>query len=65
MLYRLEKADLIGSLKQKTSSEGKTMDRKDVLLALIFVCLLGIVGKMDYQDAQAENQLKHRAEVTR
>lgn len=64
MLYRLEKADLIGTLKQKTSSEGKTMDRKDVLLALIFVCLLGIVGKMDYNDAQAENQLTHRVEVT-
>lgn len=64
MLYKLERAVHIGTLKQKTLSENKTMDRKDVLLALIFVCLLGIVGKMDYTDAQAENQLKHRAEAT-
>ena len=40
------------------------MDRKDVFLALIVVLLLGIVGKMDYQDAVAESNLTHRPEVT-
>ena len=65
MLYRLEKADPIGTLKQTTSSEGKTMDRKDIFLSLILVALLGIVGKMDYNDAHTESKLTHRAEVTR
>ena len=41
------------------------MDKKDVFLALIVVLLLGIVGKMDYQDAVADSELTHRAEVTR
>jgi len=42
----------------------ETMDRKDIFLSLILVALLGIVGKMDYNDAQAENKLTHRAEST-
>lgn len=41
------------------------MDKKDVLLALIFVCLLGIVGKMDYNDTVADSELTHRGEMTR
>ena len=39
------------------------MDKKDVFLALILVCLLGIAGKMDYNDAQADSELTHREEV--
>jgi anaerobic glycerol-3-phosphate dehydrogenase len=65
MLYRLKRADPIGTLKQTNSSEGNAMDRKEIILALILVCLLGIAGKMDYNDAQAESELTHRAEVTR
>ena len=38
------------------------MDRKDIFLALIVVLLLGIVGKMDYQDAVTESKLTHRGE---
>ena len=41
------------------------MDKKEIILALILVCLLGIVGKMDYNDAQSESELTHRAEGTR
>ncbi len=41
------------------------MDRKDIFLALILVCLLGIAGKMDYNDAHNDSELTHRAEVTR
>jgi hypothetical protein len=44
---------------------GDTMDKKEIILALILVCLLGIAGKMDYNDAQAESELTHREEVTR
>jgi hypothetical protein len=40
------------------------MDKKEIILALILVCLLGIVGKMDYNDALADSELTHRAEVT-
>ena len=41
---------------------GDTMDKKEIILALILVCLLGIAGKMDYHDAQADSQLTHRGE---
>jgi hypothetical protein len=63
MLYRLKRADPIGTLKQTNSSEGNAMDKKDVFLALILVLLLGIAGKMDYNDAHNESELTHRAEV--
>ena len=65
MLYRLKRAAPIGTLKQTNSSEGNAMDRKEIILALILVCLLGIAGKMDYNDALADSELTHRAEVTR
>ena len=42
--------------------EGKVMDKKEIILALILVCLLGIAGKMDYNDAVADSQLTHRSE---
>jgi hypothetical protein len=41
------------------------MDKKEIILALILVCLLGIAGKMDYNDAHNDSELTHRAEATR
>ena len=38
------------------------MDKKEIILALILVCLLGIAGKMDYHDALADSELTHRSE---
>ena len=38
------------------------MDKKEIILALILVLLLGIAGKMDYNDAHNESELTHRGE---
>jgi hypothetical protein len=38
------------------------MDKKEIILALILVLLLGIAGKMDYNDSLADSELTHRGE---